>query len=220
MSEITFTALSGAPTADPNLKTMTTGPSGLVLGIGQGGPVTMRLFRSQPTRLFLATPEYMTWLLAFRAMCLGAHLSVIVEDHRRWLTLADTVRACGGTIDLLRGTENIPGQGRPYRPSLIIDGMQAIPPTERLGAWQSLVTLGDPSAGKPVSDLRAADVALIAPMSSKAAEHLRRAYALASGQVKAVTDLEETELVVASVRRMTRVNVAPSPTEYRMLFGR
>lgn len=98
--------------------------------------------------------------------------------------------------------------------------MQAIPPTERLGAWQSLVTLGDPSAGKAVSDLRAADVALIAPMSSKAAEHLRRAYALASGQVKAVTDLEETELVVASVRRMTRVNVAPSPTEYRMLFGR
>ncbi len=220
MSEITFTSLSGAPTADPNLKTMTTGPSGLVLGIGQGGPVTTRLFRSQPTRLFLATPEYMTWLLAFRAMCLGAHLSVIVEDHRRWLTLADTVRACGGTIDLLRGTENIPGQGRPYRPSLIIDGMQAIPPTERLGAWQSLVTLGDPSAGKAVSDLRAADIALIAPMSSKAAEHLRRAYALASGQVKAVTDLEETELVVASVRRMTRVNVAPSPTEYRMLFGR
>ncbi len=149
MSEITFTALSGAPTADPNLKTMTTGPSGLVLGIGQGGPVTMRLFRSQATRLFLATPEYMTWLLAFRAMCLGAHLSVIVEDHRRWLTLADTVRACGGTIDLLRGTENIPGQGRPYRPSLIIDGMQAIPPTERLGAWQSLVTLGDPSGHRP-----------------------------------------------------------------------
>ncbi|NHB84760.1 hypothetical protein G7085_09465 [Tessaracoccus sp. HDW20] len=43
------------------------------------------------------------------------------------------MRACGGTIDLLRTPENLPGQGRPYRPSLIIDGMGAVAPTDRLG---------------------------------------------------------------------------------------
>lgn len=182
--------------------------------------MTLRLFRAQPTRLFVSTPEYLTWLLAFRAMCLGAHLSVIVEDHRRWLTLADTIRACGGTIDLLRGRENIPGQGRPYRPSLIIDGMGAVAGTDRLGAWQSLMTLGDPATGRAVSELRAADVALLAPLSAKAAEHLRRAYALPAAKVKAVTDLGEDDLIVASVRRMTKVNVPPSPTEHRLLFSR
>ncbi|NHB84759.1 hypothetical protein G7085_09460 [Tessaracoccus sp. HDW20] len=79
--------------------------------------------------------------------------------------------------------------------------------------------MGDPEAGRAVSDLRAAEVALIAPLSTKGAEHLRRAYALSTGQVKAVTDLAETEVVLASVRRVTRVSMPPSPTEYRLLFG-
>lgn len=219
MNEITFQA-AHRPDADaPVDQMMTTGPSGLLLGAGGSGPVTLRLFRAQPTRVFAATPEYLTWLIAFRAICLGAHLSVVVHDQRRWLTLADTVRGCGGTIDLLHGRDSIPGQGRPYRPSLIIDGMGAVQPTDRLGAWQSLITLADPSAGRAVSDLRAADVALLAPLSSKSAEHLRRAYALSAAQVKAVTDLDESELVVAGVRRMTRVRVLPSPTEHRLLFG-
>ena len=124
MSEITFQALT--PGTETDASEVRTGPSGMVIGIGQAGPVTLRLFRLQPTRIFMSTPEYVTWLLAFRAMCLGAHLSVIVEDHRKWLSLADTIRACGGTIDLLRGPENLPGQGRPYRPSLVIDGMGAV----------------------------------------------------------------------------------------------
>lgn len=219
MSEAIVQAVSQPDAGDSNQQMMSTGPSGLMLGFGNAGPVTLRLFRTQPTRVFAATPEYLMWLVAFRAMCLGAHLSVIVEDQRRWLMLADTVRGCGGTIDLLRGRDNIPGQGRAYRPSLIIDGVGAIQPTDRLGAWQSLITLGDPSGSRAVSDLRAADVALLAPLTTRSAEHLRRAYALSAAQVKAVTDLEESELVVAGVRRMTRVSVPPSPTEHRLLFG-
>lgn len=217
MTEIRFQATG--PSAESLTQEMSTGPSGLVLGIGQAGPVTLRLFRLQPTRLFASTPDYITWLLCFRSMCLGAHLSVIVDDHRSWLPLADTVRSCGGTIDLLRGPENVPGQGRPYRPSLIIDGVGAVSATDRLGAWQSLVTLGDPEAGRAVSDLRGAEISVLSGLTTKAAEHLRRAYALSNGQVKTVTDLSETEVVLASVRRMTRVHVAPSPTEHRLLFG-
>src|SRR5699024_9281919 len=116
----------------------------LLLGRGPGGPVALRLFRPQPTRLYLAVPDYIRWLVAFRAMCLGAHLSVIPGDHRDWLALADTVRACGGTIDLLRTTEKVPGQGRPFRPNLIIDEVGAIQPTHRLGAWQAVARVSDP----------------------------------------------------------------------------
>lgn len=217
MTEITFQA--AGPSAATTAQEMSTGPSGLVLGIGQAGPVTLRLFRMQPMRLFASVPDYITWLLCFRSMCLGAHLSVIVEDQRSWLPLADVIRTCGGTIDLLRGRENLPGQGRPYRPSLIVDGAGAISATDRLGAWQSLLSLGDPEAGRAVSDVRGADVSLLAGLTPRAAEHLRRAYALTGGQAKAVTDLAETEVVLASVRRMTRVHVAPSPTEHRLLFG-
>lgn len=213
------TSQASGPSAVAVNSEMLTGPAGLIVGVGSGGPVTLRLFRQQPTRLFLATPEYMVWLVAFRAMCLGAHLSVLVEDHRPWLMLADTVRACGGTIDLLRGTENIPGRGRPYRPSLIVNGMDAVSANDRIGAWQALVSLGDPEESRAVGDLRAADVALISPLTTKGSEHLRRAYALSSGQARAATDLGEAEAVLAGVRRVMRVPVVPSPTEHRLLFG-
>lgn len=218
MTDVTYQALvpdAGAPVID----VMSSGPSGLLLGQGANGPVTLRLFRQAPTRLYLAVPEYLTWLIAFRSMCIGAHLSVIAADHRRWLVLADTVRACGGTIDLLRGTDNIPGQGRPYRPSLIIDETDAVGTGTQLGAWQSLVTIGNPASSKAIGELRAADVAMIAPLEGKAPEHLRRAYALSAGQLKSLTELESSEVVLAGVRRVMRVKVPPSPTEHRLLFG-
>lgn len=218
MTEITFQALAPEKVTEQQIPTMSTGPSGLLLGVGPGGPVTMRLFRPEPTRLYLAVPEYLKWLVAFRAMCLGAHLSVVAEDHRRWLVLADTVRACGGTIDILKTPENIPGQGRAFRPSLIIDEAGAVGANARLGPWQAVAIVGDPSSPKSVGDLRACEISMLSPLDAKSGENLRRAYALQSGQVRAVSELEESEVVLASVRRVVKVRVPPSPTEYRMLF--
>lgn len=195
-----------------------TGPAGLLIGKGVGGPVTLRLFGRQPTRIYLAIPSYLTWLLAFRAMCIGAHLSVIAADHRDWLSLADTVRRCGGTIDLLSEAENLPGRGRLYRPSLIIDEVGAFAINSRLGAWQSLAVVGNPASSKAIGELRACDLALLSPLDQKGAEHLRRAYALVGGEVRAVSELEESEVIVAGVRRIMKVKAPPSPTEYRLLF--
>lgn len=72
----------------PSRSMMSSGPAGLLLGHGPAGPVTIRLFRPDPTRAFLCTPEWVTWLIAFRAVCLGAH----VGHLRRSSALA---RACG-----------------------------------------------------------------------------------------------------------------------------
>lgn len=196
-----------------------TGPAGLLLGRGPGGAVALRLFRPEPTRVYLAVPEYMQWLLVFRAMCIGAHVSVLSTEHRKRLALADTIRSCGGTIDLLHDTANVPGQGRPFRPSLIIDEMDAIQPTYRLGAWQALARVADPTSAGAVGDLRNSDVAIITPVDGKVGEHLRRAYALPSSQVKGVQNLGQSELVLASARRLARVGMPPAPMEHRMLFG-
>lgn len=215
---MTDTILGPARKSDRS-SVMTTGPSGLVLGHGPAGPVAVRLFRPEPTRVFMATPDYLKWLISFRAVCLGAHLSIISGEHRGWLTLADTIRACGGTVDLLRSIENVPGQGRPFRPSLIVDELGKVTTQTRLGAWQALISVGDPTQGKAVNDMRNSDLTMISPVEGKAADSLRRAYALGSNQMKLTAGLGESDLILASVRRLVKVPVPPSPTEYRLLFG-
>lgn len=215
MSELVI----GEARASGRASLMTTGPSGLVLGQGPGGPVTLRLFRPRATRVFLSAPEYVTWLLAFRAVCLGAHLSVVTATQRNWLPLADIIRTCGGTIDVLHTIDNLPGSGRPYRPSLIIDEIGGVTPQTRLGAWQALVSTSSSATAKSVNEMRNSDVSIIAPVEGRTADNLRRAYALSQTQMKQATNLGETDLVLASVRRLIKVSVPPSPTEYRMLFG-
>ena len=199
---------------------MSSGPSGLLLGRGHGGPVTVRLFRPDPTRVFLSAPEWVKWLLTFRAVCLGAHVSVISGDHRPWLGLTDSIRACGGTIDLLRSAEDLPGQGRVYRPSLVIDEEGAVTPQMRLGAWQALVTASGPTAEAPVSDMRNSDMSIVASVEGRTSDNLRRAYALSATQMKQAASLGNSDVVCASVRRLVKVAMPPSPTEYRVLFER
>lgn len=203
----------------PSLSMMSSGPAGLLLGRSPAGPVAVRLFRPEPTRAFLSAPEWVKWLISFRAVCLGAHVSVISADQRPWLGLADTIRACGGTIDLLRSADDVPGQGRPYRPSLVVDEQGAVTPQMRLGAWQALVSVSVPGEEKSVSDMRNSDMSIIAPVEGRTGENLRRAYALSTHHMKQAADLGESDVVCASVRRLVKVSAPPSPTEYRVLFG-
>lgn len=212
-------AALGDATRGGRTAVVTTGPSGLLLGPGPSGPVTMRLFRPQPTRVFFSAPEYVKWLVAFRSMCLGAHVSVLTADQPSWLPLVEVIRTCGGTVDLLHATDNLPGQGRPYRPSLVVDEIGAVTQQTRLGAWQALVSTHHSTAAKSVNEMRNSDLSLIAPMEGRTADHLRRAYALSQSQLKQAGGLEASDVVLASVRRLVKVAMPPSPTEYRMLFG-
>lgn len=198
-----------------------TGPSGLLLGPGPDGrPITIRLFRPEPTRVFVATRDYMTWVLIFRAVTIGAHITVITATPRSWTLLVELVQASGGTIDLLSSAgSTIPGQGRPYRPSLIVDDLADSDGVRMsLGAWQSVLVLNDAAAGSAIHTLRACDLALVSPCDARTAENLRRGYALSTNQMRQLNNLAENELVVAMPRRVSRVLMPPTPIEYQLLF--
>lgn len=196
---------------------MSTGTGGLVLGMGAAGPVSTRLFRPQPTRVLLAAPDYVRWLVGFRASCVGAHLSILTRDQRSWLALADAVRTCGGTVDISDRPDNLPGRGRPYRPSLIVDEMGAVTQQRRLGPWQAHVTLA--SGEIPVAAMRNSDFSVVAPLVGKTPENMRRAFALTPAQVQSVAPRTDSDVVVAALRRVLRVSMVPGATEHRMLFG-
>lgn len=197
-----------------------TGPSGLLVGAGHHGAVSIRLFRPRPTRVLLTVGEYVSWLLAFRCISLGAHLSIIARDRRRWQGLADAVQGCGGTVDILSERIVLPTQGRPYRPSLIIDDEATFDGLgQPLGAWQALLLLDDAGAGGAIHQLRRCDMAIVSPCESRVTENLRRAYALTPRQIKLAANLNSNEAILAMPRRVLRVAIPPTQTEYAVLFG-
>lgn len=197
-----------------------TGPSGLVLGAGPRGPVTIRLFRPRPTRLVLAAPTYVTWLLAYRTMSAGAHLALLSTRPRDWQGLLAQVQAAGGTAEAVPDPSGLPEAGRPYRPSLILDDAGALDSSARLGAWQAVLATPDLTGPTAVHHLRAADLGLIAPQQNPAVlEAMRRAYALNQRQVRAAQLLGDDEVLLAMPRTLVRLAIRPTAGEHRMLFG-
>lgn len=204
--------------ATGKLAVVRTGPSGMVLGRTHKSEVFLRLFRPQGTRMLLATPDYATWLLALRAISLGAHLSIVSSDQRRWRALGEAITRCGGTVDLLLKDERVPGQGRPYRPSLVLhdraDGQ--VPP---VGPWQTVAIIADVSAADTVQTLRNCDLALFGSLDSRGVENVRRAYVLTQSQMRQTQNLGQSDVVMAMPRRITRISLPPGPQEYRLLFN-
>lgn len=197
-----------------------TGPSGLLLGTGPAGPVSIRLFAPWPHRLFLAVPEYVSWLLAFRCLSMGAHVSIVTGDASKWQALVDTIGRCGGTVDLVARGRRLPSQGRPYRPSLIVDDAGAFDSIQgALGPWQAVMTLGDAAAAGAVFPLRNCDLALVSPVDQRVSENLRRAYSLTTRQLKQAVNLEPSEVALAMSRRLVRLPLPPTTSEYNLLFG-
>ncbi len=197
-----------------------TGPSGLLLGqTGDGRPVTVRIFRPDPTRVLVSTRDYMKWILVFRAVTIGAHATILTATPRSWASLAQVVEASGGTVEIADQIGQIPGQGRPYRPSLIVDDLAASDGVRMsLGAWQAVLIMNDASASAAIHTLRACDLTFVSPADSRASENLRRGYALNQQQLRQLNNLAENELVVAMPRRLTRVIMPPTQIEYEMLF--
>ncbi len=197
-----------------------TGPSGLLLGQGTHGPVSIRLFRPTPTRVAMAVPDYVAWLLAYRCISLGAHLSIFAADQRRWSGLVDAVRDGGGTADLLGAGDTAPAAGRPYRPSVVIDDADFFDGIGTpIGPWQALLTTLDVSASSSVFGLRSCEMALVAPVNGRVQENLRRAYSLSAHQLKTCQNLADHEVALAMPRRVVTIAVPPTKLEYESLFA-
>lgn len=199
---------------------MHTGPSGLLLGPSNNGDVTIRLFRPRPTRLLVSVPDYVKWTLAYRAITLGAHLTILTGQPRSWAALGEVIKGSGGTVDIVDQVGKLPGQGRAFRPSLIIDDLAAGDGVRMpLGPWQAVLMIGDVSASATLHALRTCDMTLVSPCDAKAAENLRRGYGLNAAQQRLLNNLAANEVVVAMPRHAARVTMPPTPTEYRLLFG-
>ena len=129
--------------------------SGLQLGLGPNGPVTLRLFRQTGTRVAAVSALPAVQLLAARAAAGGIQVRVVTARPRQWQPLL----ARGADAAAVPLTSELPP---PSGPSLVIDDRPEIP--RRLGetvAWRCRIDIRTPASSADLRTLVGADVVLV-----------------------------------------------------------
>ena len=104
--------------------------TGLLIGVDRRGRrVPVRFFRPESTRITLIGGDWAATVLVFRALALGAYVSVWTDDPHRWRGLGE--RATGAATRVVVNAEHgVAADGDPQQPVLsITDDGSAGPPT-------------------------------------------------------------------------------------------
>lgn len=218
---------SGAPAASDwtmpakaiDAATVTSGPAGVVIGHHRGQPISLSLFNLRPVRMALAVHDEHRLLLILRAAALGAHVSLITDEPGRWRAAVEPIVADGGTVDLVTSATRVPGAGRAYRPSLIINDSANFDVYKQLGSWQGLINVVDVRTDRADAVLRSGQLSMVSVYDDRGLERLKRAYALSSRQLRLAENLDRTDVLLATARRLVRCAMVPTATEHGMLGG-
>jgi hypothetical protein len=117
--------------------------TGLVIGVNRHGrAVPVRFFRPESTRITLIGGDWAATVLVFRALALGANVSVWTDDPHRWRGLGD--RATGSAARVVVNAEHtmLP-RATPQQPVLSItdDGSAGPADATEPRAWQTELTI-------------------------------------------------------------------------------
>lgn len=147
------------------------GGAGLVLGINRhGDPVTVRLFRPEPTRAALIGGLRFAQIIVLRAVAIGAQ--VIVQSGRpaAWEPFLRGVSARGTAVIALvtPGQLGEPPPATPVRPQLLVVdvgpvGAMGIPIVE--AGWRTALLVRDELGQADLDVLARADLALLQPLT-------------------------------------------------------
>jgi type VII secretion protein EccE len=167
-SQLTKTAAVGT------LEVPITG-AGLMLGVNRrGDPVTVRLFRPEPTRAALVGGLRCGQTIVLRALALGANVLVQTGRPYEWEPFLRGVSGHGtGAVTMVAPGRLIePPQASPVNPQLIVVdigpiGATGIPVVE--APWRATLLVRDELNRSDVDVLARADLALLQPLSQQEA---------------------------------------------------
>jgi hypothetical protein len=145
-----------------------TGGAGLVIGINQqSSPVTARLFRPEPTRTVLIGGVRCAQLLAFRALGLGARLTVRSARLGAWETFVRGTGAHATEIDLLPPGTPAHRPTSAARPQLIVHdtGSSVDDQDEPGGGWRATMTVREELTAWDIDALVRADLVILQPLT-------------------------------------------------------
>lgn len=138
--------------------------SGLVLGIDQQRqPVTLRLFRPEPTRVVLIGGLWATHLLVLRALSVGARVAVFTARPDVWQGFSQWATGDARQIAVLPPTQYLTVPAGRRAPALLVydegptGATQPLPPT----GWQTRLTVLPELTSYGFSSLQEADLVAV-----------------------------------------------------------
>jgi hypothetical protein len=185
--------------------------SGVRLGTGVDGPVSLRLFRVSGTRVIVSGPVLPAQLLVVRAAAAGTPVQVITGRPEQWAPLLRHDTA----THLVAATEV---RQMPGGPTLIVDDRQTrAPGLGEIAPWQCRI---DIRAGWQPAELRGfarADLCVFGLTPEELTPHLAIAFALPVHAVHGLSRLDSASVGVLRRGRIEYVTVDPTEAERRVL---
>jgi ESX secretion system protein EccE len=211
-------SVPGYPAGDLAELHLPLGGDGLMIGTNRhGAPVTLRLFRPEPTRLVLIGGVRAAQLLALRAMALGAQVVVQTSRPYAWEPFARGVSAPGETIALIpAGRQVALPPGTPMRPLLLVVDVGPVGADGGAG-WQATMVVRDELAPVDVDALSRADLVLLQPLRPDEAALAAGTLGLGEAQ-EWLTRIREDMVGVVNRRSVRWALLTATPIE-RQLVG-
>src|SRR6266542_1366751 len=198
------------------------GDAGLMLGVNRhSDPVTVRLFRGEPTRAALFGGLATAQLVVLRTLALGAQVVVQTGRPYVWEPLLRGTGARPDTLVLMppgRPVELRPAT--PLRPQLVVVdvgpvGASGVPVME--GPWRSTLLVRDELTPADLDALGRADLVLLQPMRPEEAALAGQALALGEAAQWLTRIRSDMVGVVAGRRALRWTLLSVTPVEQQLI---
>ncbi|BCL15245.1 hypothetical protein GCM10017556_29840 [Micromonospora sagamiensis] len=195
------------------------GTAGLVIGANRhGGPVTLRVFRPEATRIVLVGGVRAAQLVALRAMALGARVVVQTARPRAWEPFVRGVGVPGGAVAMLPpGRPPGGAPGTPLHPLLVVVDAGPVTADAAPGpGWQATLVVRDELTPADGDALARADLAVLQPLNPAEAAVAGTALGL-GGSAEWLTRIREDMVAVVNRRALRWALIAPTPIEAQLI---
>jgi len=118
--------------------------TGLILGADrQQRPVSVRFFRPAPVRVALVGSVWAAQLVAFRALALGARVTVVTAEPHAWHSFGERSTGRSDRVVITAAERPIAPSATALRPALVIYdlGVAGARSPQPLGPWQTQLTV-------------------------------------------------------------------------------
>jgi hypothetical protein len=193
-------------------------PGGVLLGFDHlQKPVTLQLFRAQPTRVLLIDRGWVERLLMLRALALGARVVVHTPDEPLWTGFGESVT---GRPDLFRAAapyQKVELTGTVAAPVLFVAERHPLSLPD-LGPWQALLTVAGWFGEYVAQSLFEADVVILRRLTERQLAAATTLMRLDATQAAALQATPPDGLVIHQAGTWQYLRLATTQIE-QQLFG-